>query len=186
MNDEAIDSIILCVLMMTAGMACAEEGEAMNQEEVDWGALLALFGIGEEEPVVQPSITEEYWNMVRTGGEVEARYTALGEYAVKKTIVPLDDAQVVDYVIVYPEELETTDQSWPMVLFVNGSNDPTMARRIDADHTDMMVVSDGYLTAWFCWFLKGDAQALAAFGGENPELLCNTSNWQDVRIKNLK
>lgn len=335
-------AMVLCAVLMATAFAWAEEDTTVDMESLenfDVMAVLEMMGLDLDNLVVQPSVTEEYWNQVSTGGDVEAKYTALGEYTVKKIVIELDDPQVVDYVIFYPEVLETDDDKWPMVLFVNGSNDPTtahenallhlashgfivvgnedqgsgsgqttadmldwllnentnpasflcgkidtdhigltggsqgacgavraatkyensdmykaivtlslprtemaenmtasdwiydmtelqiplfmtagtgfadsnefnpicplssmeesfdrlpegipcaMARRIDADHTDMMVVSDGYLTAWFCYFLKGDSQALAAFGGEDPELLRNTTNWQDVRIKNLK
>lgn len=284
----------------------------------------------------QPTINEEYWNKVKTGGDIEAKYTKLGEYEINKKVIKLDDEQVVDYVIVYPKELETTTNKYPMVLFVNGSNDPTeihynalwhlashgfivvgnedrgsgtgkttsdmldymlnqnndsssflynkididnigitggsqgacgairtatiyenshyyktivtlslprtemadnmadwsydvsklniplfmtagtgfadsnninpicplssmeetynnlpdgvscaIARRKKADHTDMMVVSDGYLTAWFSYYLKGDIEAGKAFIGDGAELLDNEV-WQDVKIKNIK
>ncbi len=334
--------MILCAALMATAFACAEEETAVGMEvpeDFDVMAVLEMMGLDLDNIVVQPSVTEEYWNLVRTGGDVEAKYTALGEYTVKKMVIELDDPQVVDYVIVYPEELETGDEKWPMVLFTNGSNDPTdghynalyhlathgfivvgnedpgsgsgqttsdmldymlaentneasslygkidvdhigltggsqgacgavraatkyenggmykalvtlslprtemaenmvgsdwtydtaelgipllmmsgtgfadsneynpisplssmienyehlpegipcaMGRRIDADHTDMMVVADGYLTAWFCCFLKGDTEAMKAFSGESPEMLSNTTNWQDVQIKNFE
>ena len=335
-------AMVLCLLMAAMGMAYAEEEGAADVEGLegfDVMAVLEEMGLDLDSIVVQPAVTEEYWNLVTAGGDIEAKYAALGEYSVKKVVVPVDDPQVVDYVIVYPEALETGDAKWPMVVFVNGSNDTTqahyntlyhlathgfivvgnedqgsgsgqttsdmldymlaengnessflygkidvdhigltggsqgacgavraatkyensgmykalvtlslprieiaenmvpadwtydtselkipllmmsgtgfadsnefnpisplssmeinydnmpdeipcaMGRRIDADHTDMMVVGDGYLTAWFCCFLKGDTEALKAFGGESAEMLNNTTNWQDVRIKNFE
>lgn len=58
--------------------------------------------------------------------------------------------------------------------------DKVIARRTDADHGDMLYTADGYMTAWFMYWLKGDEAAGKAFFGENAELLSNP-NWQDVR-----
>jgi len=54
-------------------------------------------------------------------------------------------------------------------------------RRIGADHGKMLYSADGYVTAWFMWLLKGDAEATAAFTGEAPELAGNAL-YQDVEI----
>ena len=56
-----------------------------------------------------------------------------------------------------------------------------MAREKDKDHGDMLRYGDGYMTAWFMYFLKGYTDAGAAFFGENAELPKNP-NWQDVRV----
>lgn len=58
-----------------------------------------------------------------------------------------------------------------------------MARRKDADHEQMTTMADGYLTAWFLYTLKGDAEAAGVFTGENAEIKQNSANWQDVQIK---
>lgn len=63
------------------------------------------------------------------------------------------------------------------------SGETYMARRKEADHTDMAVVADGYLTAWFLYTLTGDKEAEEVFKGENPELF-NNANWTDVNKKN--
>ena len=57
-----------------------------------------------------------------------------------------------------------------------------MARRINTDHGDMLPYADGYMTAWFMYWLKGEKTA-DFFNGENAEILTNT-NWQDVK-KNI-
>ncbi|MGN1047951.1 MAG: alpha/beta hydrolase [Eubacteriales bacterium] len=54
-----------------------------------------------------------------------------------------------------------------------------MARRNNADHGDMLYFADGYVTAWFMYWLQGDEAAGEAFFGENAEILTN-SNWQDI------
>ncbi len=55
-----------------------------------------------------------------------------------------------------------------------------MARRVNADHGDMMTHEDGYMTAWFMYWLNNDPQAGKAFFGDQAEILTN-ANWQDVR-----
>ena len=53
------------------------------------------------------------------------------------------------------------------------------ARAAGAEHEDMLGRSDGCLTAWMLYQLKGDAEAASVFIGENAEILHN-NNWQDV------
>lgn len=48
-----------------------------------------------------------------------------------------------------------------------------MARRNDADHGDMLYFADGYVTAWFMYWLQGDETAGEAFFGEHAELITN-------------
>lgn len=54
-----------------------------------------------------------------------------------------------------------------------------MARRVNTDHADMLTHADGYMTAWFMYWLKGDMQAGNVFFGDDAEILSN-ANWQDV------
>ncbi|MDO5402591.1 MAG: hypothetical protein Q4F11_04050 [Eubacteriales bacterium] len=56
-----------------------------------------------------------------------------------------------------------------------------LARRTAGDHGEMLYYGDGYVTAWFMYWLKGDAEAGKAFFGENAELPSD-ENWQDVKI----
>ena len=56
-----------------------------------------------------------------------------------------------------------------------------MARRTGADHGDMLYFADGYMTAWFLWQLRGDAEAAACFLGDSPELASNPL-YQDQRL----
>lgn len=55
-----------------------------------------------------------------------------------------------------------------------------MARRIDAEHEDMMACSDAYLTAWMLYRLCGDEQAAQVFVGDTAEIRHNEL-WQDVK-----
>lgn len=53
------------------------------------------------------------------------------------------------------------------------------ARAVGAEHEQMLMRSDGYMTAWMLYQLAGDEEAAAVFVGENAEILHN-NNWQDV------
>lgn len=53
------------------------------------------------------------------------------------------------------------------------------ARVTGAEHSDMQVLTDGYMTAWMRYQLQGDTEAASVFIGDDAELLDN-SNWQDV------
>lgn len=55
------------------------------------------------------------------------------------------------------------------------------ARRVNTDHGNMLPLADGYMTAWFLYYLQDDKEAGNVFFGENAEILTNT-NWQDVEI----
>jgi len=56
-----------------------------------------------------------------------------------------------------------------------------MMRRTGCEHGQMPYSADGYVTAWFMWQLKGDAEAAVAFTGESPEILGNRL-YQDQRV----
>ena len=56
-----------------------------------------------------------------------------------------------------------------------------IARKTGVDHGDSHLQCDGYMTAWFMYWLQDDAEAGNAFFGEDAELLSN-SNWQDVKV----
>lgn len=49
-----------------------------------------------------------------------------------------------------------------------------VAQRKGADHGAMLYSADGYVTAWFMYWLQGDEQAGNAFFGETAELLQNS------------
>lgn len=68
-------------------------------------------------------------------------------------------------------------------LYNNIPNDVTkiLARRNDADHGEMLYYGDGYVTAWFMYYLKGDPEAERAFFGDNAEIRSN-AYWQDVAV----
>ncbi|MGN1414416.1 MAG: alpha/beta hydrolase family protein [Anaerovoracaceae bacterium] len=56
-----------------------------------------------------------------------------------------------------------------------------MALRKDTEHGPMLYSGDGYVTAWFMYWLQGDEYAGKAFFGENAEIHSNAF-WQDTDI----
>lgn len=56
-----------------------------------------------------------------------------------------------------------------------------MGRLMNIDHGETSQKADGYMTAWFMYWLKDDLQARSVFFGDNAEILTNT-NWQDIKI----
>lgn len=85
-----------------------------------------------------------------------------------------------DSKIISPEEAfqanfkETTDD-FPVLT----------ARHANKDHEEMGGEGDPYMTAWFCYYLKGDSTAGKAFIGDDAEILKNTTRWINVKRKNL-
>lgn len=57
-----------------------------------------------------------------------------------------------------------------------------MGRRKHTDHLDIQRDADAYITAFFCWQLKGDHRGNEIFRGPHPELKEN-HGWEHVRIK---
>ena len=53
------------------------------------------------------------------------------------------------------------------------------ARAVGAEHEQMLMRSDGYMTAWMLYQLAEDKEAATVFAGDNAEILHN-NNWQDV------
>ena len=66
---------------------------------------------------------------------------------------------------------------------VNNGKMTAMARRVGAEHGDVLTDVEGYRTAWFCYHLKGDSYAGKAFLGTSAELLSNPQ-YQYAAIKN--
>lgn len=57
------------------------------------------------------------------------------------------------------------------------------ARVTGAEHGEMQVRTDGYMTAWMLYHLQSDQEAGKVFLGENAEILSNP-NWQDIEKNN--
>lgn len=57
------------------------------------------------------------------------------------------------------------------------------ARATGAEHEDMLLRTNGYMTAWMLYQLKNDEEAGTVFIGDNAEIL-NNKNWQDIEKNN--
>ena len=68
----------------------------------------------------KPFVPNNYTKTVETGGELEAKYLAMGQYEVKhtETNAPDDWRKFITY---YPAEMETADKTYPVVVIVNGT-----------------------------------------------------------------
>ncbi len=61
------------------------------------------------------------------------------------------------------------------------ANEKIMLRRKNTAHGEMLYSCDGYVTAWFMYWLQGDEEAGGAFFGENVEIERNEL-YVDVKI----
>ena len=68
----------------------------------------------------KPFVPNNYTKTVETGGELEAKYLAIGQYEVKHTEAdtPEDWGKFITY---YPVEMETENKTYPVVVMVNGT-----------------------------------------------------------------
>lgn len=82
-----------------------------------------------------------------------------------ETITPLSSLQ---------ENSDLMDSTVPRLIM----------RLVAEDHGNMLYKADGYMTAWFCYYLQNDTEAKAAFVGNNAEVERN-KRWQDVKRYNL-
>ena len=62
-----------------------------------------------------------YYQYTETVGDVEKKYTALGEHKVSTKEYDANDATIGKYVVWYPSDLESTEGNFPVVIFANGT-----------------------------------------------------------------
>lgn len=62
-----------------------------------------------------------YWKSVKTGGDIEAEYSALGSLKVSSKEFPSQDETIGKFAVWYPSELENSDKAYPVVLWANGT-----------------------------------------------------------------
>ena len=67
-----------------------------------------------------PAVPKNYTKEVKTGGDIEAKYLAMGEYKVKNTKSKATELTKYNYVY-YPEELESSNKKYPVVVVLNGT-----------------------------------------------------------------
>ena len=71
-----------------------------------------------------PRLPENYYESVRTGGELEKKNLGRGSYAVEHLTVPSDNKSIKNIYIFYPAELTSSGKRVPLVMVVNGSQTP--------------------------------------------------------------
>ena len=67
-----------------------------------------------------PAVPKNYTKEVKTGGDIEAKYLAMGEYKVKSTKSKATELTKYNYVY-YPEELENSNKKYPVIVVLNGT-----------------------------------------------------------------
>ena len=58
-------------------------------------------------------------------------------------------------------------------LYGDINSDKVMLRRKDTGHGETLYSANGYVTAWFMYWLQGDEEAGKAFWGDDPEIMKN-------------
>lgn len=67
-----------------------------------------------------PMTPNNYTKEVKTGGEIESKYLAMGSYKVKS--IKKDGSELTKkYYIYFPEELQETNKKYPVVVILNGT-----------------------------------------------------------------
>lgn len=67
-----------------------------------------------------PAVPNNYTKKVKTGGDIESKYLAMGKYKVKSTKNKATELTKYNYVY-YPEELEVSNKKYPVVVVLNGT-----------------------------------------------------------------
>ncbi len=67
-----------------------------------------------------PMVPNNYTDKTETGGDIEAKYLAMGSHKVKSHQQQTDE-EFKKYVVYYPEDMKDNNGKYPLVVFVNGS-----------------------------------------------------------------
>ena len=67
-----------------------------------------------------PMVPNNYTDKTKTGGDIEAKYLAMGSHKVKSHQQQTDET-FKKYVVYYPEDIKDSSKKYPLVIFVNGS-----------------------------------------------------------------
>ena len=62
-----------------------------------------------------------YYKYTETVGDIETKYTALGEHKVSTKEYDANDATIGKYAVWYPSDLENVKSNFPVVIFANGT-----------------------------------------------------------------
>lgn len=75
-----------------------------------------------------------YNKYTETEGEIEKTYSALGDFEVSYKEYGADDDVIGKYAIWYPDELESRDNKYPVVIFANGTGSTSATYKPFLEH----------------------------------------------------
>ena len=70
----------------------------------------------------KPWLKKDYYNQFQSDSELEKKYAGLGGYEVSSEAVKSEDKTIGNIRIWYPSEMKNSQDDYPMVVVVNGSN----------------------------------------------------------------
>lgn len=79
-------------------------------------ALAAIYFYADNRRDIKTGYNQE----IETGGSLEGKYLAGGDFETKKFTAKAEDP-IKKYTVYYPAELESTDKEYPMILVLNGT-----------------------------------------------------------------
>lgn len=115
--------LILLAVPMLCGFASAPQTDDLREENCivsEDGSLSVAWN---------QRVSKNYCRKRRTGGPLEAAYLAKGPYATvsRKQLTALQDFK--QYVLYYPAEMENGNETFPVVIFSNGTGVPASQYR---------------------------------------------------------
>ena len=91
------------------------------------GGVVLLF-------VAAGSKSANYWEHTQTGGEIEARYAALGSSEVSYAEYDAKDEIIGKYAVWYPDDLKSSGSKYPVVIFANGTGSTSATYKAFLEH----------------------------------------------------
>ena len=96
--------------------------ETLERIAIAATVAVAVLGAVEDWKTDAPSVAQDYYVQTVTGGPLEEKYTAMGDYEVAYAEYPAADLLSVGrYEIWYPEAMAEQDRTWPVVMMCNGT-----------------------------------------------------------------
>lgn len=77
---------------------------------------------------------KNYWKYAETSGGIETKYTALGEHEVSYKEYDANDEIIGKYAVWYPDDLESSDNKYPVVVFANGTGSTSSTYKAFLEH----------------------------------------------------
>lgn len=77
---------------------------------------------------------KNYWKYTETSGDIETKYTALGKHEVSYKEYEANDETIGKYAVWYPDDLESSDNKYPVVVFANGTGSTSSTYKAFLEH----------------------------------------------------